>query len=276
MHRPTESIAPLGDIAAALRAHLAAKARDRTIQQSVAGTRFCAVLLDDGSAGAASICGSGCRKPSSAPSSSWLPPPGTPAADALEGLGRGGRSAIGLATANALANRSRREGGRFDVARLGGDVLAAMELTPEDHVAMVGHFAPLVEPIRRRVARLSIFERAPDPGPGILPEARALEMLPACSVALITATTVINGTCDTLLAAAANCREVALLGPSTPLVPEVFAAPPRRVTLLAGIVVEDAEALLRTIAGGGGTREFGASVAKVNVRLDFPDEVPEG
>jgi uncharacterized protein (DUF4213/DUF364 family) len=233
------------------------------------------VQLDDGSAGAASICESGCGTPSP-PGPIGLPPPGSPAEDALEGLGRRDRSAIGLATANALANRSPREGGRFDPARLGGDVLAAVELGPEDRVAMVGHFAPLVDRIRRRVAHLSIFERAPDPDPGILPEARALEMLPACSVALITATTVINGTCDTLLAAAASCREVVLLGPSTPLVPEIFATLPGRVTLLSGMVVEDAEALLRTIARGGGTREFGVSVAKVNVRLTVQDEIPEG
>ena len=93
-------------------------------------------------------------------------------------------------------------------------------------------------------------------------------MLHRCSVALITATTLINGIIDELLAAAANCREVVPLGPSTPLVPEVFATVPRLVTLLAGVVVTNAEELLRTVARDGGTRDFKTSVAKVNARVN--------
>jgi len=85
---------------------------------------------------------------------------------------------------------------------------------------------------------------------------------------LITATTLINGTIDELLAAAKDCREVVLLGPSTPLVPEVFATMPHLVTLLAGVVVTDAEELLRTVAQGGGTRDFKTSAVKVNVRVN--------
>jgi uncharacterized protein (DUF4213/DUF364 family) len=77
----------------------------------------------------------------------------------------------------------------------------------------------------------------------------------------------LNGTIDALLAAAANCREVVVLGPSTPLVPEVFLETPRRVSLLAGVVVTDANELLPVVARGGGTRDFLTSVVKVNVRV---------
>ena len=135
---------------------------------------------------------------------------------------------------------------------------------------MVGCFSPLVEPIRRRVRRLSIFERGQRLTSDLLPENRAGELLPQCSVAIITATTLLNGTIDALLAAASSCREVVVLGPSTPLVPEVFAKLPRRATLLAGVLVNDAEELLRTIARGGGTRDFLTSAAKVNVRVAPP------
>ena len=102
---------------------------------------------------------------------------------------------------------------------------------------------------------------------------------PACSRqrehdTRITATTLINGTIDELLAAAANCREVVLLGPSTPLVPEVFAKSPRRVILLAGVVVTNAEELLRTVARDGETRDFKTSVVKVNVRVSAVGQDP--
>jgi len=159
-------------------------------------------------------------------------------------------------------------GGPLDELSIRGDLLDVLELRPDDHVGMVGCFSPMVEGIRRRVRRLSIFERGPRLISDFLPEDRAAEVLPECSVALITATTLINGTIDELLAAAQNCREVVLLGPSTPLVPEVFVTVPHLVTLLAGVVVTDADELLGTVARDGGTRDFKTSVVKVNVRVD--------
>jgi hypothetical protein len=104
--------------------------------------------------------------------------------------------------------------------------------------------------------------------PDLLPEDRAAELLPQCSVALITATTLTNGTIGALLVAAANCRKIVLFGPSTPLVPGVFAASPRRASLVSGVLVTDGEELLRTVARDGGTRDLKTSVAKVNVRAN--------
>ena len=247
--------------------HLMTKARERTIRRAVSGGRFCSVILDDGGVGLANLCPDVCGKPSRSVSDR-LPRPSTPAADALATLAPPVRSAIGLATANALANRFPRSGGLSDEASIRGDLLEVLELKPDDHVGMVGCFYPLVEGIRRRVRRLSIFERGQRLSSDFLPEGQAAELLPRCSVALITATTLINGTIDELLAAAANCREVVLLGPSTPFVPEVFAKSPSRVTLLAGVVVTNPEELLRTVARDGGTRDFKTSAVKVNVRVN--------
>jgi len=241
-------------------------AGERAIRQTVAGARFCAVTLDDGSTGVANLCPDVCGEPSRSIVHP-LPLPGTPATDALATLASPTRSAVGLATANALANRPDQWSGRRDAGITEGDLLEVLELRPDDQVGMVGCFSPLVEPIRRRVRRLLIFERGQRLGPEFLPGNQAYELLPQCSVALITATTLLNGTIDALLAAAANCREVVLLGPSTPLVPEVFAKLPRRVTFLAGIIVDKVEELLRAVARGGGTRDFLPSVVKVNVRV---------
>ena len=266
-----------GPVAEMLKRHLTARARERTIQRAVAGGRFCAVMLDDGGVGVANLCPDVCGEPSRRVSD-WLPRPATPAADALATLTVPERSAVGLAAANALANRPAggaapsdgtrpRNSGHWSEASKEGDLLDVLELWPDDHVGMVGCFSPLVERIRRRVGRLSIFERGRRLTPDLLPEDRAAQVLPECSVALITSTTLMNGTIDALLLAAANCREVVLLGPSTPLVPEVFAESPRRASLLAGVVVTDAEELLRTVARDGGTRDFKTCVVKVNVRV---------
>jgi uncharacterized protein (DUF4213/DUF364 family) len=249
-----------------LRSHLMPGAQERTIRQAVAGARFCAVMLNDGGTGVANLCPDVCGEPTRE-ASDRLPRRGTAAADVLATLGPNTQSALGLATANALANRPDNWGGSRDTA-VGGDLLDVLELRPDDHVGMVGYFSPLVEPVRQRVKRLFIFERRGHLTPDLLPENRAAELLPKCSVALITATTLINGTVDALLGAAANCREVVLLGPSTPLVPEVFAKLPQRASLLSGMVVADAAALLRVVARGGGTRDFKSSMTKVNVRVN--------
>jgi len=186
---------------------------------------------------------------------------GWPATDLLSLLesSRPLERTIGLATANALV-AARQPG-----AGLGGDILRALALRPTDRVGMVGCFEPLIAPLQARVAPLTIFERSGDRAAGVEPAERAHDLLPTCSVALITSTSLITESLDALLEAAAGCREVALLGPSTPLLPEVFADTP--VTWLSGIRIENPAKVLRVVSEGGGTRNFSPYVQKVNLRL---------
>lgn len=167
--------------------------------------------------------------------------------------------AVGLATANALASGR----GQPDVSE--GDILDALALRPDDRVGMVGYFGPLVPRIEERVGSLIIFERTPRLAAGLEPAERAYDLLPACTVALITATALISGGLDALLQAAATCREIVLLGPSTPLLPEAFAGIP--VTRLSGLVVTHPREILRVVSEGGGTREFSSYARKVNLHI---------
>lgn len=165
---------------------------------------------------------------------------------------------VGLACANALANHP--EG---DV--LEGDVLDQVDLEPEDHVGMVGHFGPLIHPLQKRVKQVTVFERVSQPEGLLRPQEEATEVLPQCQVALITATSLINSTAEGLLRAAAACREVVLLGPSTPLLAEVYGD--HNVTLLSGVVVVDPAAVLRVVAEGGGMRQFSPFVRKISIKI---------
>lgn len=167
-------------------------------------------------------------------------------------------AAVGLAVAGALLSPGPAEA-------VPGDVLDQLALGPEDTVGMVGYFGPLVPEVRRRAKRLYIFERVDEPQGDLLPQEQAVEILPSCRVAIISATTLINQTLEPLLAACTGCREVVLLGPSTPLCPEVFAGTP--VTMLSGMVVRDVGSLLQVVAEAGGTRQFSRLVDKKNLRL---------
>ena len=64
---------------------------------------------------------------------------------------------------------------------------------------MVGYFGPLVPEVRRRAAKLHIFERVDLPQGDLLPQERAGEILPHCQVAIISATTLLNRTLEPLL-----------------------------------------------------------------------------
>lgn len=165
-------------------------------------------------------------------------------------------AAVGLACANALTN-IRGEG------QSEGDILDHLDLGPQDSVGMVGLFGPLVDPLRERTRSLTVFERASRREAGLRPAAEAIEFLPRCSVALITATTIINHTIERLLAAARGCRVVALLGASTPLVPEAFTD--TAITLLSGVVAREPERILRVVSEGGGMRLFKRHIRKVVV-----------
>lgn len=167
-------------------------------------------------------------------------------------------SALGLSTVNALVNDA-------SAAQAEGDVMNMLQLTPEDRVGMVGYFGPLLKPLREKVKELVIFEIAEDREEEVCPADHAYGELPRCDIAIITSTSLINGTADGLIEAAKGCREVVLLGASTPLIPEVFK--PLGVTLLSGVLIVDVPAILQTISEGGGMAYFGKAVQKVAIRL---------
>ncbi len=169
---------------------------------------------------------------------------------------------VGLACANALANRS-------GTGMQAGDILERISLRPEDHVGMVGHFGPLVTTIQERAATLTVFERIDLPAGLLRPTAEAFDILPHCQVALITATSIINHTIDRLLQAASHCREIVVLGASTPLLPAAFGE--KEVTLLSGVLVKDPPAVLQVVSEGGGMRQFSPFVQKVSLPAKIAD-----
>jgi hypothetical protein len=182
----------------------------------------------------------------------------------------------GLAVTNALSQTLLPEEGLSK-----SDVLDAITVTESDRVGMIGYLGPLVPALQGRVAELRIFEErtgtavAPGNSPALHYDTRTnmltgeQQYLSNCEVALITATSIINGTIDPLLTVCHGCREVALIEASTPLLPHVFRDTP--VTVLSGIVVNDTEGLIRVISEGCGTRYFREYVTKVNVTINATD-----
>lgn len=223
------------------------------------GLRYTAVSLDNGQVGVAftfhkDLVG-GCRT-----LGGMSPLAGREASELLTLFDSSGKveMAIALATSNALFNTTR--GGLIE-----GDVLQHLRVRPGDRVGMVGYFRPMVPVLRKKVSSLKIFEQIDWPEGDILPESEAYKHLPNCQVAVVTSTSIVNHTVDRILDAAGSCREVVLLGASTPLLSDAFQETP--VTLLSGVVITQPEEIKRVVSEGGGMRFFGNFIRKVNLRL---------
>jgi hypothetical protein len=158
--------------------------------------------------------------------------------------------AMGLATANALIHPP--------APAEEEDTISLMELRPRERVAMVGLFRPIVPRIEATGVILSVIERD-------TPEKERRDILGACSVAIITATTLLNGTLEGILSELGRPRHVALIGPSTPLCEEIFRGSP--VTHLGGSAIVDAAGLLRVVSEGGGTPAMRPYLRFVNTRV---------
>ncbi len=166
---------------------------------------------------------------------------------------------VALAAVNALLNS--RKFSSFEE----GDVLFRLKLLPEDDVAMVGYFEPLFRKLTHRVRNLWVFERGEGLRPGLLSEAEMPEFLPRATVVLITSVTILNQTLEDVLAQVERARAVVLLGPSTPLAPELFEGTP--VTHLSGAVVLDPEKAFRYVAEAKGMPALKEVLKKVVVSV---------
>jgi len=250
----------------ALQASALAKAGDICVSDVRMGLGYTAVLLDTGSVGLAYTfrdkAESGCSV-----FQGKRPLAGAPVRDVLQYISSDGllERTVGIAAANALFNTSNAADSLPGCSSSEGDLLDVLALTKDDRVGMVGYFGPLAPVIRQRAGELIIFEENMARSDGLCPGSSAAELLPSCSVVIITATAIINKSFEHIAAAAASCRLKAVLGPSTPLAPAIFKD--YGVTHLSGVIGVDAAEILRVVSEAGGTRFFMKWSKKINLIL---------
>lgn len=247
---------PTGEIARRLRNIISRKGENRIVKEVRFGLSYVGVRLDNNCMGLAALLlhelPPGC---SVVPKAGTLA--GTTALPTLKNLTDGRNpleKALGLATANALLQPLTCDDER--------DSLAIMNLKPDDYVAMVGLFSPMIPKIEATGAKLSVIERD-HTRMAVLDKKDSDRILQDCTVAIITATTILNDTLEETLSSLGHARHVALLGPSTPLCPEIFRNTP--VTHLGGAIVRDTDKIMQIISEGGGTRTMRPYLRFVNI-----------
>lgn len=233
------------------------RAKGRVIADVRIGLKYTAVMLDDGSCGLAATLSYRLPHP--------FPYPG-------ELIGRGVLeilkmvesveilpSIVGAATVNALLKPDEKN-------IVYGNALDYLKISKEDVVGVVGAFMPLMPTIRSKAKKLYVFDRYPIANlKEYCPDWAESLILPQCSIAIISGTSVFNRTLDLLLSYLNNARGIALIGPTTPLAPEIFKK--YKIGILSGVKVVDAKKILRIASQGGGTRNFASSARQVNLIL---------
>lgn len=166
------------------------------------------------------------------------------------------KAAIGLAVINAILNQSAE-------SAESGNVVNAITVEPGETFGMVGGFEPILHAVRQQTENIYVFERGDALQKGQYSSLNVQKYLPQCDVVVITATSLLNHTMEQILPLCAKARQVCIVGPSTPLVPEIFR--PYPVTLLAGSLVTDESQLLRIVSQGGGTMHMKPAIRHVLV-----------
>lgn len=126
-------------------------------------------------------------------------------------------------------------------------------------VAVVGHFGGID---RFRGEDFVVLERSPRGED--LPDPACEYVLPGADLALLTGSCLVNKTMPRLLTLSRTARTV-LVGPTSPLAPEVFAG---HVQEIAGAVVTDPEACLRKASLGLRGRDMGDCLEMYTLRLE--------
>lgn len=123
---------------------------------------------------------------------------------------------------------------------------------------MVGYFPPLVRLLEEHQVPLSVIDNAK----GVGDKKTFYSQLDGwADVLLMTATTIINSSTETLLSHVGSKVKTVLLGPTTPMIPGAFTHLP--IHMLAGSVITDPGQALKIVRHGGGARSLKNVTRKV-------------
>ncbi|MGD9006599.1 MAG: DUF364 domain-containing protein [Desulfobacteraceae bacterium] len=231
-----------------------------TVEQVCMGIGYTAVVTSDGGVGVAYTyldAKSGCCM-----IQDYQDFEGRPARDLLaliqhpEPLER----SMALALINAL-NRDR--AAQLPEDKQNALLFDALAIRAGTKVSMVGYIKPTVGALESMGARVDVIDEFRQMGD----KDRFLHQLATwADAALITSTTILNNTLESILDRAAEKVRIALLGPSTPMVAEAFKHRPM-VKALAGIVPGRIDPVLKTVRHGLGTRHLHRCSRKVTLSL---------
>jgi uncharacterized protein (DUF4213/DUF364 family) len=225
---------------------MAARAERTTITEICMGLGYTAVTTSDGGLGLAYTYFE--NKTGCTPAGAYVDHEGRPAVELLAMI----RSDSPLERSKALAlinalNFDQLQGLPND--RRNDTLFDLLGIESGSRVAMVGYFKPLMRLIESRGAKATVIDAFQGIGE---PKAFFHKLSQWADSALITSTAILNNTMESILDRLPADARAAVLGPSTPLIPDLFADWPA-VKALAGTVPVNIAAVLKAVRHGLGT-----------------------
>lgn len=240
-----------------IKEHIQAESKNRTITDVRIGLSYCCIELDHKDIGVCHTFKDSTTCCAGRSSGILIDKTADKVIDDLGNTNDLIASSIAIATINAIVNNKQTN---LDE----GDIIKQINIKQSDTIGMVGCFAPLIQPLKKEARDLLIFERKESKI--YFSENQIPKLLPQCQIAIITATALIDNKLEELLNYATNCREIVILGPTLPLLKDVYK--PLGVTLISGIQVVNNEKIKQLISHGFGMGHFKETIKKVNIRLN--------
>jgi hypothetical protein len=166
---------------------------------------------------------------------------------------------IGLAAVNAVLQGELKQRKDFQE----GDFLQFLQISQDDKVAMIDYYSTKIGLLRK--GNLTIFDdrfAGKREDLSILPMSMLREELPRADIVIFPPTLLRK--IDVVTKFASKAREVAIVHPTTPPLPEPFFK--RGITMVASMLITDPESLTRHIMEGAGTTLFKRFCRKIVFR----------
>ncbi len=203
------------------------------IQKIVTGTRYTAVLLQEGNIGVCANLGTKVD-------------PNLKMYHALHIADLSHRIVLN-AYFNAVLNYS-------NLSTDGGDIFDVIDFQNYQNSAMIGFFKPVVEKFQKKGIPLHIFDPRYQEDI-ITTEEDKEDFLQKADVVILTATSIFNLTFLKILSSTSKYCDIFLLGPSAPMTEEIFQYGNIKA-IFGSTFAKNDERVLQIIADNGGTRQF--------------------
>jgi uncharacterized protein (DUF4213/DUF364 family) len=165
------------------------------------------------------------------------------------------KSAIGVATLNALSQMiiESGNGAEFPIMR-DRDGFDLLEIQPYETVSLIGAFGPYIRRLKMMGNPFFIIEKNPqtlrlDEMKYFKAEPEMREALEKSRVLIMTGTSIVNHTIDSILSLLRNGVRAGIIGPTASMIPTAFFR--RGVQIMAGVQISKPDLMIKILKQGG-------------------------
>ena len=172
---------------------------------------------------------------------------------------------VAIASLNALSARCWDQGiaDNYHI-QLDADAKDAVRMSDESSIAVIGAFVPILRKLKGREGKWWVIEQDPntlksDELKHFIPAYQSEETIATTDVLIVTGVTLVNHTLEEILKVARQDAEIAVIGPTASMLPDLLFE--RGVRVVGGVWVKKPDELLDVLAAGGSGYHFFGKLA---------------